>query len=73
MGRCLQRLRLREIVGFGCSGANRVDIHEVCRIDVPASSCPIWVKNKKCSNALYQRRNNLTREVPAAEGGVLRS
>ena len=59
---------------LGHAGANRLDIridrvnsHDICRIDVPASSRPIWVKNKKGADALYQRRNNSTREVPAAE------
>ena len=56
------------------AGANRLDIridrinnHDICRIDIPASSRPIWVKNKKGTNALYQRRNNSTRQVPADE------
>ena len=53
------------------AGANRLDIRidrvnrqDVCRIDVPASSRPIWVKNKNGTHTLYQRRNNSTREVP---------
>ena len=57
---------------LGHSGANRltiridqIDGHDVCRIDVPASSRPIWVKTKNGPNTLYQRRNNSTREVPA--------
>ena len=59
---------------LGHAGANRLDIridrinnHDICRIDIPASSRPTWVKNKKGTNALYQRRNNSTRQVPAAE------
>ena len=59
---------------LGHAGANRLDIridrvnsHDICRIDVPASSRPIRVKNKKGTDALYQRRNNSTREVPATE------
>ena len=59
---------------LGHAGANRLDIridrvnnHDVCRIDVPASSRPIWVKNKKGADSLYQRRNNSTREVPSAD------
>ena len=59
--------------GLGHAGANRLDIridrvnsHDICRIDIPASSRPIWVKTKKGADALYQRRNNSTREVPAA-------
>ena len=59
---------------LGHAGANRLQIridrvqgHDVCRVDVPASSRPIWVKNKKGSDALFQRRNNSTREVPAGE------
>ena len=57
---------------LGHAGANRltiridqIDGHDVCRIDVPASSRTIWVKNKNGPNTLYQRRNNSTREVPA--------
>ena len=59
---------------LGHAGANRLDIridrvnsHDICRIDVPASSRPIWVKTKKGADALYQRRNNSTREVPTDE------
>ena len=59
---------------LGHAGANRLDIridrvnsHDICRIDVPASSRPIWVKSKKGAGALYQRRNNSTREVPTDE------
>ena len=59
---------------LGHSGANRltiridqVDAHDICRIDVPASSRPIWVKTKNGPNILYQRRNNSTRPVPSAE------
>ena len=39
---------------LGHAGANRLDIridqvnsHNICRIDIPASSRPIWVKNKR--------------------------
>ena len=56
---------------LGHAGANRLDIRidrvnrqDVCRIDIPASSRPIWVKNKNSTHTLYQRRNNSTREVP---------
>ena len=59
---------------LGHAGANRLDIridrvnnHDICRIGIPASSRPIWVKNKKGADALYQRRNNSTRQVPADE------
>ena len=59
---------------LGDPGANRLTIridqvngHDVCRIDVPASSRPIWVKNKNGPDTLYQRRNNSTRSVPSAE------
>lgn len=59
---------------LGHAGANRLDIRidrvnsrDICRIDVPASSRPIWVKNKKGADSLFQRRNNSTREVPATE------
>ena len=56
---------------LGHAGANRLDIRidrvnrqDVCRVNVPASSRPIWVKNKNGTHTLYQRRNNSTREVP---------
>ena len=54
---------------LGHAGANRLDIRidRVDRIDIPASSRPIWVKTKKGADALYQRRNNSTRQVPPAE------
>ena len=59
---------------LGHAGANRLNIHidqvnghDVCRVDVPASSRPIWVKNKRGSDILFQRRNNSTRPVPPAE------
>ena len=59
---------------LGHAGAHRLTIRidqvndrDVCRIDVPASSRPIWVKAKGASNVLYQRRNNSTRQVPPAE------
>ncbi|WP_420443048.1 HsdR family type I site-specific deoxyribonuclease [Candidatus Poriferisodalis sp.] len=59
---------------LGHVGANRltirmdqVDGHDICRIDIPASSRPIWVKNPKGTDTLYQRRNNSTRAIPADE------
>ena len=59
---------------LGHVGANRLTIRidqvnhrDICRIDIPASSRPIWVANKGGSDVLYQRRNNSTRQVPAAE------
>ena len=59
---------------LGHPGANRLTIRidqvngqDVCRIDVPASSRPIWVKTKNGPNTLYQRRNNSTRPVPSTE------
>ena len=59
---------------LGHAGANRLTIridqvrgHDICRIDVPASSRPIWVKIKKGPNTLYQRRNNSTRQVPPSQ------
>ena len=58
---------------LGHAGANRLDIridrinsHDVCRIDVPASSRPIWVGSKG-AEVLYQRRNKSTRQIPAAD------
>jgi len=59
---------------LGHAGAHRLTIRigqvndkDICRIDVPASSRPIWVKSKDGSDILYQRRNNSTRQVPASE------
>ncbi|WP_420611151.1 HsdR family type I site-specific deoxyribonuclease [Candidatus Poriferisodalis sp.] len=59
---------------LGHAGANRlairmdqVDGHDICRIDIPASSRPIWVKNPNGADTLYQRRNNSTRAIPADE------
>lgn len=59
---------------LGHAGAHRLIIRidgvnrrDVCRIDIPASSRPIWVESSDGSNALYQRRNNSTRQVPSAE------
>ena len=62
---------------LGHAGANRLDVRidrvkhrDVCRIDVPASSRPIWVTNKDGARTLYQRRNNSTRAVPAGEAAA---
>ncbi|WP_420625598.1 HsdR family type I site-specific deoxyribonuclease [Candidatus Poriferisodalis sp.] len=59
---------------LGHAGANRLDIridringHDVCRIDIPASSRPIWVRSAKGADTIYQRRNNSTRAVPTEE------
>lgn len=59
---------------LGHAGAHRVRIRidvvdgtEACRVDVPASSKPIWTHFKRQDAALYERRNNSTRKVPAAE------
>ncbi|HEV2071831.1 MAG TPA: type I restriction enzyme endonuclease domain-containing protein, partial [Acidimicrobiales bacterium] len=58
---------------LGHAGAHRVQIRvevvggrDVCRLDVPASSRPIWAKGK-AGDVLYERRNNSTRVVPAGE------
>ena len=58
---------------LGHAGAHRLTIrinqlngHNVCRIDISASSRPIWVKTKNGPNTLYQRRNNSTRPIPPA-------
>lgn len=58
---------------LGHAGAHRLQIRievidgrELCRIDVPASSRPIWAKGKD-GDVLYERRNNSTRVVPADE------
>ena len=62
---------------LGHAGASRLTIrmdqadgHDICRIDIPASSRPIWVKNPKGGDTLYQRRNNSTRAVPTDELGT---
>ncbi len=59
---------------LGHTGAHRVQIRidvinriEVCRLDVPASSKPIWTGFKKQDAVLFVRRNNSTRQVPADE------
>ena len=59
---------------IGHAGASRLRIridqmngHDICRIDVPSSSRPIWVKNRSGDDILYQRRNNSTRQVPPTE------
>ena len=59
---------------LGHVGASRLTIrmdhingHDICRIDIPASSRPIWVKNPKVADTLYQRRNNSTHPIPADE------
>ena len=66
--------RLRQLVRDGPSGLeiriDRVNDHDNCRIDMPSSSRPIWVKNKKGADALYQHRNNSPREVPSADIGA---
>ena len=58
---------------LGHAGAHRVRIrfdivsgYDVCRLDVPASSKPIWA-TKGDEMVLYERRNNSTRAVPADE------
>ncbi len=59
---------------LGHAGAHRVQIRidvidgvQVCRLDVPASSRPIWTTFKKKERVLFERRNNSTREVPPDE------
>ena len=59
---------------LGHAGAHRVQVRidiiegiEVCRLDVPASSKPIWAKFKKKDDVIFERRNNSTREVPPDE------
>ena len=58
---------------LGHSGSHRVQIrfdvidgHDICRLDVPASSRPIWA-TKDDKPVLYERRNNSTRIVPDDE------
>ncbi len=59
---------------LGHAGAHRVRVRvdqvdgvEVCRVDVPASSRPIWMRAKGADQVLYERRNNSTRAVPTSE------
>ena len=59
---------------LGHAGASRVQIrverisgYDICRIDIPASSRPIWVKDTSGADILYQRHNNSTRQVPRSE------
>ena len=59
---------------LGHAGAQRVLIRiedvngtHVCRVDVPASSVPVWLPAGKQNRALYVRRNNSTRAVPDGE------
>ena len=63
---------LQNALGHG--GAHRVRVRieeikgsEVCRLDVPVSSKPIWTKFKGRGAVLFERRNNSTREVPSEE------
>ena len=56
---------------LGRTGAHRVqaridvvDGHDVCQLDVPASSRPIWT-TKGNEPVLYGWRSNSTRAVPA--------
>ncbi|MDQ3575646.1 MAG: DUF3387 domain-containing protein, partial [Actinomycetota bacterium] len=58
---------------LGHGGAHRVQIRveviagrDVCRLDVPATSRPIWAKGKD-GDVFYERRNNSTRVVPEHE------
>ena len=43
-----------------------IDGHDVCRVDVPASSTPVW-SSYKGEQQLFVRRNNSTRAVPAKD------
>jgi predicted HTH transcriptional regulator len=43
--------------------AATVDGHDVCRVDIPASSAPVWATFKG-DQKLFVRRNNSTRAVP---------
>jgi type I restriction enzyme, R subunit len=59
---------------LGHVGAHRVEIRidvikgcDICRIDVPASTRPIWVEASDGALVLYERRNNSTRAVPDNE------
>jgi type I restriction enzyme R subunit len=41
--------------------------HDVCRVDVSASSRPVWAKKSRSEVVFFARMNNSTREVPANE------
>ena len=40
---------------------------DLCRVDVPASSRPIWTKTSKASRVFFVRLNNTTRVMPENE------
>ena len=59
---------------LGHAGTSRLTIrmdqisgHDICRIDTPASSRPIWLKNPTGPDTLYHRHNNFTYLIQATE------
>ena len=46
---------------------DQINGHDICRIDTPASSRPIWLKNPTGPDTLHHRRNTTTRRVAAEE------
>jgi type I restriction enzyme R subunit len=48
----------------------RIVVHdgkEICRVDVAASSGPVWARTSKADEVFYVRMNNSTRELPFDE------
>jgi type I restriction enzyme R subunit len=48
----------------------RITVHEgqeICRVDVAASSGPVWAKTSKQDRVFFVRMNNSTRSLPDAE------
>ncbi len=48
----------------------RITVHdgqEICRVDVAASSGPVWAKTSKQDHVFFVRMNNSTRALPDAE------
>lgn len=56
--------KLSEQIIIARIGATVVDGEEVCRLDVPASSRPIWTSVKKAERVVVERRNNSISAVP---------
>ena len=51
----------------------RIVVHEsaqICRVDVAASSGPVWAKTSKADQVFYVRMNNSTRELTDADAGT---
>ena len=51
----------------------RIGVHdgqEICRVDVAASSRPVWARTSKADRTFYVRLNNSTRELPESEAAA---